>query len=80
MLVQLSIRLSFPSVKMCIRDRSGCVSLVCAVVLCTAVLPFRLDTACLLYTSVEMVDPGEQGFLSRLENGNYDVAFIALHG
>ncbi|MFR3450972.1 MAG: hypothetical protein ACLTSX_04400 [Collinsella sp.] len=32
------------------------------------------------YGTVEMVDPGEQGFLSRLENGNYDVAFIALHG
>ena len=31
------------------------------------------------YGTVEMVDPGEQGFLSRLENGNYDVAFIALH-
>ena len=32
------------------------------------------------YGTVEIVDPGEQGFLSRLENGNYDVAFIALHG
>ncbi len=32
------------------------------------------------YGTVEMVDPGEQGFLSRLDNGNSDVAFNALHG
>ena len=32
------------------------------------------------YGTVDLVDPGEDGFLSRLSDGGYDVAFLALHG
>lgn len=32
------------------------------------------------YGSVELLDPGEEGFLEALASGGYDVAFIALHG
>ena len=32
------------------------------------------------YGAVDLVDPGVEGFLSALSEGNYDVAFVALHG
>lgn len=32
------------------------------------------------YTQVEMLDPADEDFLSRIKSGSYDVAFIALHG
>lgn len=32
------------------------------------------------YGAVELVDPGIDGFLTTLSEGNYDVAFVALHG
>ena len=32
------------------------------------------------YGTIDLVDPGADGFLTRLMNGNYDVAFLALHG
>lgn len=32
------------------------------------------------FTQVDVYDVADKGVLSRLENGNYDVAFIAMHG
>ena len=32
------------------------------------------------YGTVNMIDPADEGFLSKLDSGSYDVAFIALHG
>ena len=32
------------------------------------------------YGTVDLVDPGEEGFLTRLSDGGYDAAFVALHG
>lgn len=32
------------------------------------------------YTQVEMLDPADEDFLSRIKSASYDVAFIALHG
>lgn len=32
------------------------------------------------YCVVDLLDPGEEDFLTRLSEGGYDVAFVALHG